>query len=356
MRWFDSTRRELPWRNTKDPYAILVSELMLQQTQVQTVLPYYQRFMERFPSIESLAMTSQEEVLRYWSGLGYYRRGRNLYRAAQIVVEKYHGAVPQDKASLLALPGIGSYTAGAVLSIAFGQSEPVVDGNVERVLSRLFALGIDLATSQGRKAVWKVAEEQLPHHRPGCHNQALMELGATLCLPTRPACSECPLAISCQAFHQGKTGELPVKTRRTKKEHFFEAVLLVEFNGGWLLTSLNNEGLYGGMWQFPWVWKTTPMLTQALNSWAAWHPAFTPLLSTIGTTPDDARFVATTRHTVTFRTIQTFFFLIRLSSFPSLPEDQFRWGVTDRLNQEALPLYQKKALKWLPSLPSGSTG
>ncbi len=343
LTWFDSVRRDLPWRGTKDPYAILVSELMLQQTQVQTVLPYYQRFMQRFPDLCTLALASQEEVLRYWSGLGYYRRGRNLHRAAQTILSEHGGTIPSEKGQLLSLPGIGEYTAGAVLSIAFDQSVPLVDGNVERVLARFFAMDKDIATPEGKKTIWKLAESLVPAARPGCHNQALMELGATVCLPTHPKCQECPLSGECQALSLGKVLELPIKTRRTQREKVLEAVLLVECEGQWLLTNRNEEGLYAGLWQFPWAWRKEAL------SWADWRTSFKNLADSLGFSLRTAFEVGTTHHAVTFRSIKTTFFLVRKPA-PRMDSGRFfRWIPTEMLEKEALPSYQKKTLKLLPS-------
>ncbi len=349
--WFDMAQRDLPWRGTKDPYAILVSELMLQQTQVQTVLPFYMRFMERFPDLQSLAIAQEEEVLSYWSGLGYYRRGVNLHRAAREIIADHQGVIPADKAKLLSLPGIGEYTAGAILSIAFNQRVPLVDGNVGRVLSRLFAMDKDLSTSEGKEAIWQLAKEAVPLARPGCHNQALMELGATVCLPTQPRCHKCPLETMCRAHLMGKTMELPVKSRRIRREKIHEAVLLVDSQGQWLLTNQNEEGLYVGLWQFPWTWrKNAANGNHRPPSFSTWQSAFLPLTGVLGHSLENAQEVGTTRHVVTFRSIQTTFFWIRLPSPCGLPANHFRWAATESLSRMALPAYQKKALNFVPRL------
>jgi len=216
LRWYHRNKRDLPWRNTDDPYAIWVSEVMLQQTQVKTVLDFWRRFMTRFPTVESLANTPEEEVLAVWSGLGYYRRARSLHAGAHAVMERFGGRVPRDPAALLDLPGIGRYTAGAISSIAFGLAEPILDGNVRRVLSRLFALD---AGSSGRgsedRTLWNVAGTLVRGPDPGGLNQALMELGALVCVPRKPECALCPVRKKCAAFAGGDPEAFP--TRRASR-------------------------------------------------------------------------------------------------------------------------------------------
>ncbi|HEY5946784.1 MAG TPA: A/G-specific adenine glycosylase, partial [Kofleriaceae bacterium] len=207
-------RRDLPWRRTRDPYAIWVSEIMLQQTRVQTVIPYWERWMARFPTVTALAAAPLDDVLAAWAGLGYYSRARNLHAGAQAVTSAFAGALPRRASELRAVPGIGPYTAGAIASIAYGERAPLVDGNVARVLARVFAMRDDIKSSAGQKALWQRAGElmaALPDdHAPGDLNQGLMELGATLCSPTSPRCLLCPLAASCEAARTGRQDELPV--------------------------------------------------------------------------------------------------------------------------------------------------
>ena len=210
LRWFDSQKRDLPWRKTDDPYHILVSEFMLQQTQVKTVIPYYWRWLKSFPTLETLAAASETSILKHWEGLGYYSRARNLKETARIIHQEHDSQVPSDYESLIKLPGIGRYTAGAILSIAFNQNFPVLDGNVKRVLSRLFCMKEDGQTSASEKCLWQKAEQLLPVSRPGDFNQAVMELGATLCLPKTPLCLSCPLAAICKANEQEVQENFPV--------------------------------------------------------------------------------------------------------------------------------------------------
>lgn len=253
LAWYRRAARDLPWRGTLDPYAIWVSEVMLQQTRVDTVIPYYERFMERWPTVSELAGASLDDVLQAWSGLGYYRRARQLHAAATEVVQQHGGQFPATAKGLLALTGIGRYTAGAVSSIAFGECAPVVDGNVIRVLSRVYELRDDMRSSRGQKKVWAHAGELVPRHAPGDFNQALMELGATVCRPRRADCEACPIQSSCRAYAAGTVDELPIMAKRKapKPVRLLAAVL---WRGEALLVGQREaDGLFGGMWEPPMV-------------------------------------------------------------------------------------------------------
>jgi A/G-specific adenine glycosylase len=223
--WYDDHRRNLPWRKNTDPYRVWVSEIMLQQTRVETVIPYYESFLERFPTVELLARATQEEVLARWSGLGYYRRARQLHAAAQAVVER--GGFPDTAEGLQKLPGIGAYTSAAIASIAFGQAVPVMDGNVERVTSRLLASEANPKQSAQRRRLVERAAELLDAERPGDSNQALMELGATVCTPAAPACGRCPLAVECQGLAAGDPERYPAARQRRAPIRLFRRVALV---------------------------------------------------------------------------------------------------------------------------------
>ena len=252
LTWFDRQKRDLPWRRTRDPYAVWLSEMMLQQTQVATVIPYYEKFMAQFPTVGRLADADLEDVLRLWSGLGYYARARNLHRAAQTVAAEHGGVFPATVDGLRALPGIGAYTAGAVASIAFGKKAPVVDGNVARVLARLFEINADVRDGVGLKLTWKIAGRMLPNKRCGDFNQAVMELGATVCLPKGAArCSACPLQSECQGFASGTVSELPIKTRKTAVKNETHVVVAIERRGQWLVVRRPKQGLWGGLWEMP---------------------------------------------------------------------------------------------------------
>ncbi len=252
LAWFDRHRRDLPWRRTRDPYRIWLSEVMLQQTRVEVVLPYYKRFLEKFATAQALAQADLEEVLALWSGLGYYRRARQLHAAARRVAEL--GGFPRTVEGLRELPGIGPYTAAAVASIAFGVPEPVLDGNVERVLSRWLALDADSKGSAARKALLAAASSLLDPERPGDSNQALMELGATLCTPRRPKCLLCPLSTGCRAAAGGNPERYPPPRVKREPERHRLLVAVVEDDRGVLLFRRPDDSeLLAGTWELPWV-------------------------------------------------------------------------------------------------------
>ncbi len=254
--WWDNGHTELPWRQTSDPYAIWISEIMLQQTQVTTVIPYFERWMARFPNVEALASAQLDEVLKQWEGLGYYSRGRNIHAAAQQIIAEFNGRLPQTASELMKLPGIGRYTAGAIASIAFNQSEPVLDGNVIRVLSRLTDLPADVTISATKKHLWRVAENLLPDERPGDYNQALMELGQQVCLPANPHCLLCPLNVHCTARQRGTQLERPVRPPRKRTPHYDVAAGVIwqaepAPDTPFLIAKRPLDALLGGLWEFP---------------------------------------------------------------------------------------------------------
>jgi A/G-specific adenine glycosylase len=251
--WFDRERRDLPWRKTRDPYAIWLSEVMLQQTRVKTVESYFPRFLRAYPTVRKLAMAELDDVLRAWSGLGYYRRARSLYQGAREVVEKYGAELPRDAATLRTISGIGPYTAGAISSIAFGAREPLVDGNVARVLARLFALSCDVRTPAGSRQVWALAAELLPEDKPGRHNEALMELGATVCVPGVPRCETCPVSDLCLGRERGVAAELPVMKKKKAPREVRMVALVTRRGKEVLLGRRSDGGLFGGLWEPPMV-------------------------------------------------------------------------------------------------------
>jgi A/G-specific adenine glycosylase len=251
LAWADVSLRDLPWRQVRDPYRVWVSEIMLQQTRVETVIPYYERWMARFPTVEALAEASLDDALKCWEGLGYYARCRNLHRAAQIVVQRHDGRLPADREALIALPGIGPYTVGAILSLAFGQRAAVLDGNVRRVLSRVFALDDDPREAATRKRLWALAESLVPAEQAGRFNEALMDLGATICAPKSPGCIGCPLREICRAYAMGAPENYPRSVRRAPTPHYVVAAGVIWRDGLLLIAQRPLEGLLGGMWEFP---------------------------------------------------------------------------------------------------------
>jgi A/G-specific adenine glycosylase len=252
LRWFARHKRDLPWRRTRDPYAIWVSEVMLQQTQVATVLPYYRRFLERFPDVAHVADATEEEVLGYWSGLGYYRRARSLHAGARQVMERHGGLVPHDPLALRALPGVGRYTAGAIASIAFGRAEPVLDGNVRRVLTRALALdGATVGFARETRRLWDAAAHLARGRRPGDVNQALMELGALVCTPAGPRCRRCPVRTLCRACAEGDPEAYPANPPRPKTHTARVAVAWVRRGERVLLERPDDGNPLRGTWDLP---------------------------------------------------------------------------------------------------------
>lgn len=255
LQWYERQQRILPWRGYDDPYAIWVSEIMLQQTRVEAVLPYFQRFMAIFPTVQALAEAEQEEVLKLWEGLGYYSRARNLHQAAQVVVEEYAGQVPNTYGEVLKLPGVGPYTAGAILSIAFNQPFPAVDGNVKRVFSRLFAIPDDVKKGSVKKRIERLAEEAIPKGLASDFNQALMELGALVCIPKSPRCGICPVQELCAGFAEGEPAIYPVKSAKREPLPMVKIVALVRRGYGAeeqiLLMRNPAKGMLAGLWAFP---------------------------------------------------------------------------------------------------------
>lgn len=252
LSWYDDNKKPLPWRKTTEPYKIWISEIMSQQTQVETVMPYYERFMKKYPTIETLAQADDAELLKLWEGLGYYSRARNLKIAAQEVVDEYNGKFPDNLADILSLKGIGPYTAAAIASISFGLAEPAIDGNLMRVASRVFELDCDISKSSSRKIFDGYLRKLISKKRPGDFNQALMDLGSLVCSPKSPKCEACPLLNYCAAAASGKQLNYPVKTKKIKqKDLYFAAFALENSLGEYYLEKRPSKGLLADMWTFP---------------------------------------------------------------------------------------------------------
>jgi A/G-specific adenine glycosylase len=259
LAWYAEARRDLPWRRTRDPYRVWVSETMLQQTRVETVVPYYERFLREFPTVGALAEAPEERVLSLWSGLGYYRRARMLHAAAKQVAAGPGGSVPSDAQGLRALPGVGAYTAGAIASIAFGRPAALVDGNVARVLARLFAIEEDV-TGEARARVWSLAEALVTHPagEPGDFNQALMELGATTCVPRNPRCDACPVRAQCGGLAAGIAADLPLKKAKRPPVPVQWTAIVLASETRVLLARRRPDVLFGGLWEPPGTTSATP--------------------------------------------------------------------------------------------------
>lgn len=252
LEWYDSNARILPWRDNPTPYRVWISEIMLQQTRVETVKPYFEKFMSEVPTIQDLANISEDKLLKLWQGLGYYSRAMNLKKAANVIIQEFHGQFPSDIESLKSLPGIGPYTSGAIASIAFGVRAHAIDGNVLRVMSRISANKGDIANPAVKKEIEELVNDVLPTERVGDFNQALMELGATICLPSgTPKCAECPVYFSCIGSHQGIAAELPIKAKKKERKIEDRTIYVVEYRGSIAIRQRGKVGLLSSLWEFP---------------------------------------------------------------------------------------------------------
>ena len=249
--WFLKHQRHLPWRIRGNPYRIFVVEVMLQQTQIKTVIPYYKRWLKVFPNIEALARAPLDKVLKLWEGLGYYTRARNLHKAAKMIVAEFGGKIPSDLETLQSLPGIGRYTAGAITSIAFQKPVSLVDGNVMRVLSRVFYIRKDIKKPETQKLMYTIAGTLVPQKVPGIFNQALMELGSLICIPEIPKCPVCPVKSLCLAYRKGDPSKLPVRSKGVEVKEIEMVVGMLTKNGKFLIRRRPNRGIWGGLWEIP---------------------------------------------------------------------------------------------------------
>ena len=253
LAWYNINKRTLPWRGhaQRSAYAVWVSEIMLQQTRVETVIPYFEKWMRLFPDVQTLAKASEHDVLNAWEGLGYYSRARNLHKAAKIVDEQYHGEIPRDLSELRKLPGIGRYTLGAIASIAFGMDVSALDGNIKRVYARIFDIDQPVDSPAGEKILWGLADEHLPKGHAGDYNQALMDLGAMICVPKNPRCLICPVMKLCKARQNGTQDQRPVMKPKKEVPHYIHAAGVIIERKKVLLAQRPSQGLLGGMWEFP---------------------------------------------------------------------------------------------------------
>jgi A/G-specific adenine glycosylase len=273
-------RHGLPWQGTRDPYRVWLSEVMLQQTQVSTVLGYYERFLHRFPDVQALAAAPLDDVLAAWSGLGYYSRARNLHRCAQGVVLEHGGAFPSSSALLATLPGIGRSTAAAIAAFCFGERAAILDGNVKRVLARVLGFGADLAQAGPQRALWAEAEALLPARDVDVYTQGLMDLGATLCSVRAPQCAACPLADRCRARAEGRPEAYPVKSRKLRRGTRAHALLWLVHRGRWWLVQRPGTGVWAGLWSLP-EFESTAALHEATAVWPGRGEALPPIEHTL---------------------------------------------------------------------------
>lgn len=293
LKWFDASQRDLPWRRTRELYRIWISEIMLQQTQVVTVIGYYERFLQAFPDLPSLAAADEARVLRLWEGLGYYRRARQLHAAAKQVVAEHQGEFPRGYEAVRALPGIGRYTAGAILSIGLDQRLPILEANTIRVFCRLIGLRDDPRTTRSQARLWQVAEEILPAERTGAFNQALMELGSEICTPRAPGCERCPVAVHCVARAQGLTELIPLAAKKTNYTDVTETAVVVRRGNTFLVRECQPGERWAGLWDFP-RFASVPA---ADETWLS--SSQRQLASWLGVEIQPSGYLATTKHGVT---------------------------------------------------------
>ncbi|MDW8289105.1 MAG: A/G-specific adenine glycosylase [Armatimonadota bacterium] len=338
LEWYKGNARPMPWHGNADPYHLLVAATMLQQTQVETVLPYLQRFLQRFPTISDLAQADEEEVLRYWAGLGYYTRARNLHRAAQQILRRHNGSVPCRADALSRLPGVGEYTAGAVVSIACGKPEPALDSNSYRILARLLAFEGDILLTSSRRLLGEACRQILPEHAPGEFNQALMDLGALVCTARAPRCLICPLAGECRAFQQGRQNELPVRPPRRATEKVQDVCVVIEHRHRWLMVKRMDGQLWRGLWEFP---RVRVMEGETLEQ-AAQRAA-----NMVGVQLDGWEPAATVRHGLMHYSVTLHALRTRLHEQPPPAGEAIRWVTAQEAKRLPLPSPMRRLLNKL---------
>lgn len=335
LEWYEKKHRKLPWRETKDPYKIWISEIMLQQTQVNTVIDYYNRFIQVFPNVYTLAQAKEDEVLKLWEGLGYYTRARKMMLCAREMVEKHEAAFPKDYKKALKLPGIGPYTAGAVLSIAYNMPLPAVDGNVMRVLSRQFNIQKDTSKPQTRKLFEEKVKQLLP--KDCCHfNQALMELGATICIPKNPRCHRCPVGLSCIAKKHNLQSLLPVKIKKSKRKTQKMVLAYVRYENQILLVKRSSQGLLGGLWGFPII---------EIDEKTEYKSIEQELMEQFGLSVEFIKVKSCAKHIFTHLVWEMTLIEFKASQKVALEFPTIIWLEEDAINQYPLPTAFKKLLK-----------
>jgi A/G-specific adenine glycosylase len=340
--WFAANKRSMPWRSNRTPYRVWISELMLQQTRVDQATPYFHRFMKRFPSLKSLAEASQEDVLKMWEGLGYYSRARNLHKAARIISTEWKGRFPRTPEEIQSLPGIGSYTTAAIGSLAFNLDLAVLDGNVIRVLSRLFAYTTDSRSVTAKKELQQLADDLLVKGKAGDFNEAMMELGATVCLPRKPKCDECPMTTVCLGHQSGRPTDYPVKAPKKKVPHIIVgAAVVINSKGRILVAQRHAEDMLGGLWEFPGGKQESGETIQQCIA--------RELKEELGIAVEVGEFLTTVKHAYSHFTMEMHTYFARIKSGRPRPIDcqDFQWLETADLRK--LP-YSKADLNIISAL------
>lgn len=337
LNWFAQAAREMPWRESKDPYRIWISEIMLQQTQVKTVIPYFERFIQAFPDIKALAEAPLDQVLKLWEGLGYYSRARNLHKGAAYILQHHQGIMPNTLVDLLKVPGIGPYSAGAILSIAHDIREPAVDGNVIRVFSRLDAILTAFDTQAARRALEQRVKTLIPE-QAGDFNQALMELGALICSPQKPQCTVCPVQNHCQAYTEGNPEIYPVKVKKTTVKNVKLAIAMIcNAKGEYLIQKQDESGLFKGMWCFPWFELAEQTGLQTPTSW----PVQRELTQHVGTVS----------HTLSHRQLHMQIYLCQKTTQSINLADDWAWLDLTAKSEFAMPVAHQKVANYLQEHP-----
>lgn len=335
--WFEENHRKMPWRETKNPYYIWISEVMLQQTRVDTVIPYFLRFIDAFPQIENLAAAGEEEVLRLWAGLGYYSRARNIHRGAKLICEVYNGKIPEVRKELLKVPGIGPYTAGAILSIAYGKTAAAVDGNVMRVFSRLFLIHEDISEASTKKEMEWIGEKVVSLENPSAFNQGLMELGAVICTPTSPKCSLCPLMLICKARKKGMQECLPVKKKKEPVKTVNMELALLQKEDKILLVKRPTDGLLANLWALP--------STEALAGNVPGKSIVMELQENYGIETTQPQAIVQKNHIFTHMKWNMQLFRMEIISMAPIDYPETQWTSLKEIDKHAIPTAFLKIIK-----------
>jgi len=340
--WYNSNKRELPWRGISDPYKIWLSEVILQQTRVNQGWEYYLRFIEKYPTVKALANAPRQDVLKLWQGLGYYSRARNLHEAAGFILKEHKGKFPHEYDSIRRLKGVGDYTAGAIASIAYNLPFPAVDGNVMRVYSRLFGITTPIDSTKGKKEIYELAKSILLHNIPGTYNQAVMELGAMVCVPAKPNCDDCPVQAACYAYSHKMVMDLPIKQGKTKQRNRYFHYLVITHKDKVLIRQRNKKDIWHGLHDFPSIETNKPVIPSKFMKDKMWKELMTLSKPTVKDISEE--YV----HILSHQKLYARFYRIAVvGKITTLPEDCF-WIKTDELENYAVPklidLYIRKKI------------